>query len=160
MASALEAAHAEKVVHRDIKPQNILIDKDGEPYLTDFGLARLLDSPGTTQEGVFLGTPHYASPEQAKLIPTDERSDLYSLGLILFEMATGQRPFTGTSSEEILEMHRRAGVPDPVELRPDLPLPLAQVILCCLQKIPNGRYQSAAALRTALEELPLKNLRG
>ena len=75
-------------------------------------------------------------------------------------MATGQRPFRGDSSEEILEMHRRASVPDPAELRPDIPLPLARVILCCLQKIPDGRYQSAAALRAALEEVPLRDLRG
>jgi serine/threonine-protein kinase len=151
IASAVQAAHDHKVIHRDIKPQNILIDRDGEPYLTDFGLARLLDAPGTTQEGVFLGTPWYASPEQANLRAADERSDVYALGLVLYEMATGRRPFRSDSSEEVLEMHRRSSVPDPSDSRPGLPRALCEVILCCLQKAPEGRYQSAAILRSKLE---------
>lgn len=153
LASALEAAHAERIVHRDIKPQNILIDQRGEPFLSDFGLARLLDSPGTTRSGAFLGTPQYASPEQARMLPADERSDLYSLGLVLFEMATGRRPFVADTSEEILDLHRSAAPPDPSECRPEIPRPLADAILRCLRKAPADRFQSARALRLALEKL-------
>ncbi len=153
LASALEAAHAQKVIHRDIKPQNILIDERGDPYLTDFGLARLLDVPGTTQAGVFLGTPQYASPEQARLHSTDERSDVYSLGLVLYEMATGRRPFLADSSEKILELHQSAPVPDPRECRPEIPAALAELINRCLEKEPARRPQSARTLRLALEEL-------
>src|SRR5262249_50693540 len=93
IASALEALHVRKIIHRDVKPQNVLLDDRGEPYLADFGLARLLDAPGMTESGVFLGTPDYASPEQASRRSTDERSHLYSLGGMMFEMATGRRPF-------------------------------------------------------------------
>jgi hypothetical protein len=153
IAFALEAAHAQKVIHRDIKPQNILLDKQGEPYLTDFGLARLLTAPGMTRSGVFLGTPDYASPEQAGLKPTDERSDLYSLGVVLFELATGKKPFIADSSRRILEMHCDEPPPDPQSLRPSIPADLKKVILQSLEKNPDRRYQSARALRRALDEV-------
>lgn len=150
IASALEAAHARKIIHRDIKPHNILIDQGGEPYLLDFGLARLLSSPGMTRSGVFIGTPDYASPEQANAFPPDERSDLYSLGVVMYEMATGRRPFAG-SGREVLDLHRSASPPDPAGIRPDLPRPLSGIILSCLEKRLEDRIQSARRLRQSLE---------
>ncbi len=153
MASALEALHARKIIHRDVKPQNVLLDGRGEPYLADFGLARLLDAPGMTESGVFLGTPDYASPEQAMRQPGDERSDLYSLGIVMFEMATGKRPFTADSREKVLQMQMTATPPLPRALRADLPDALSAIILRCLEKDPARRYQNARSLRNALEGL-------
>ncbi|MCP3980513.1 MAG: protein kinase [bacterium] len=153
LADALAAAHSNRVLHRDIKPQNILVDKTGEPYLTDFGLARLVGDPGMTRHGVFVGTPDYASPEQAEFKPLDERSDIYSLGLILFELATGRRPFKAASTNEVLEMHRNATPPDPLDLRPALRPELARIIRRCMQKDRDERYQSAAVLLRELSVL-------
>jgi protein kinase-like protein/AAA domain-containing protein len=151
LASALEAAHARNVIHRDIKPQNILIDEGGEPHLADFGLARVTDSPSVTMEGTFLGTPYYASPEQASLRPTDARSDIYSLGIVLYEMATGRPPFRAQSSEEVLRLHREARPKDLLELRPEVGARLAEAIQRCIEKEPARRFQSASGLRMALE---------
>ena len=153
LASALEAAHAQKIIHRDVKPGNILMGEGDEPYLADFGLARLTLEPGLTQAGVFLGTPDYASPEQAKLLPPDERSDLYSLGVVLFEMITGRRPFIGESVHEVLQMHREELPPNPGNLREGIPFSMSTVILRCLEKDAGQRYQSAARLKLALESL-------
>jgi hypothetical protein len=153
LAGALEALHAAEILHRDIKPHNILIDSRDEPYLTDFGLVRLVGSGGMTRDGVFLGTPNYASPEQAGLEELDRRSDIYSLGLIIFEMATGQRPFDGRSAEEVLTLHRSAMLPEPSRLRPDLPEGLSSLIKRCLEKQRDRRYDSASALRSALDAL-------
>ncbi len=151
LTSALQAAHALQVVHRDIKPANILLDGRGEPYIVDFGLARLIDSPGMTHPGAFLGTPAYASPEQVEKRPADSRTDLYSLGVVLFEMATGQRPFTADTVPEILEKHRRVAPPDPRSLRADLPDRLREVILRCLAKRPENRFQSASEVLATLD---------
>jgi hypothetical protein len=151
LASALEAAHTQNIIHRDIKPSNILMGEGDEPYLADFGLARLMLEPGLTQAGVFLGTPDYASPEQARLLPPDERSDLYSLGVVLFEMITGRRPFVSESVQEVLQMHREQVPPDPSSLREDIPLSVSTVILRCLEKDAGQRYESAARLQMALE---------
>ncbi len=153
LASALEAAHTHNVLHRDIKPQNVLLDRSGEPLVTDFGLARLLEGPGVTTAGVFLGTPNYVSPEQARLEPLDGRSDLYSLGVVLFEMATGRCPFRGESASEVLEMHRNQPPPDPRDFVPDLSSELAALISRCLKKHREQRIASAAELRQTLEHL-------
>jgi serine/threonine-protein kinase len=153
LASALNALHTKDVLHRDVKPQNIMIDRSHEPYLTDFGLVRLLGDQGMTRDGVFLGTPNYASPEQAGLKKIDQRSDLYALGLIIYEMATARRTFTADSAGEILEFHREKAPPDPRELRPDLPEELAELILRCLEKDPARRYPTAAVLGDALESI-------
>ncbi len=153
LASALEAAHGKKVLHRDIKPGNILLNEDREPFLTDFGVARILGQPGITRGGVFLGTPNYASPEQAKLLPLDERSDLYALGVVIFEMVTGRRPFVADTSKQVLEMHKNTTPPDPRELQKDIPVELSQCILRCLEKDPSLRFANASALREALETL-------
>jgi DNA-binding MarR family transcriptional regulator len=153
LASALEAAHASGVVHRDIKPENILIDGAGTPLLTDFGLARLQDRAGMTMSGVFVGTPYYASPEQARLLPADELSDLYSLGVVMFEMATARRPFVADSVQEVLRLHVSAPPPDLRGLRDDVPGTLSKIILRCMEKEPRHRYPDAAALRGALERM-------
>jgi len=153
LASALEALHRAGVLHRDIKPHNILLDRSGAPYLVDFGLARLMGQPGITRSGIFLGTPDYASPEQAELGDLDERSDVYSLGVVLFEMATGRRPFRGKTAREVLELHRSTPPPRPEELNPAVSGPLSRVILRCLEKHPERRYANATALHAALRAL-------
>ena len=153
LTSALEAAHSCDILHRDIKPENILIDADGEPYLADFGLARLLSAPGITSNGIFLGTPYYCSPEQACMAALDEKSDIYSLGLVLYEMVLGQKPFTAKTSAEVLEMHREQRPPDPCQIAPGTPRLLADLILRCLEKDPQNRYQCARDLLSALESL-------
>jgi predicted Ser/Thr protein kinase len=150
IASALETAHGQGVLHRDIKPQNILLDSRREPLVTDFGLARRTEGPGITTAGMFLGTPNYVSPEQATMLPLDERSDIYALGVVLFEMATGRRPFRGETVAEILEMHRSVPAPDPREVEPGVSAQLASVIARCLRKEPGGRYTTAGDLRQAL----------
>jgi tRNA A-37 threonylcarbamoyl transferase component Bud32 len=153
LAEALESAHALHVLHRDLKPANILVNPAGEPCITDFGLARLLGDPGTTFEGTFLGTPAYASPEQADGLPVDERSDLYSLGVILFEMLTGRRPFLGDSCADVLELQRRADPPDPRTVRRDCSPELSRLVLRCLAKSRNLRPASAAELANCLRQL-------
>jgi serine/threonine-protein kinase len=143
------------VLHRDVKPQNILLDRQGVPYLTDFGLVRLLDQPGTTRAGVFVGTPHYASPEQAEMRELDVRSDIYSLGLVVFEMATGRQPFQGESTREVLDARLRNRPPAPDSLRGDLPEPLSRLIQRCLEKETDRRFDSAEELLSALERIDL-----
>jgi len=153
IASALQAAHAVRVLHRDIKPSNVLLDEAGEPHLSDFGLARLVGDASLTSHGTFLGTPDYASPEQAATLPLDERSDLYSLGVLLFELVTGRRPFVSTAAVDVLTQHRSAPPPDPRTLRPEVPPDLAELVLRCLEKDPPRRFRSAGDLRLALERL-------
>ncbi|MBI2837849.1 MAG: serine/threonine protein kinase [Acidobacteria bacterium] len=150
VTGALQAAHRQRLLHRDVKPSNIIFDEEGAPFLTDFGLARLVGAPGLTQQCMFIGTPHYASPEQGALKPLDHRSDLYSLGVVLFEMATGALPFASESAPEQLRMHQSSPPPDPRSLRPALPEPLTRTILRLLEKDPARRYPDADAL---LEDL-------
>ena len=153
IASALEAAHDHKILHRDIKPSNILLDRSGEPKLTDFGLARQLDDPHITNPGMFLGTPDYVSPEQASAKPVDGRTDLYSLGVVLFEMATGRRPFEGESIQAVLQKHRTEIPPSPRDLRPEISVEFSDLILGCLEKNPERRISSARELRTRLQSM-------
>jgi hypothetical protein len=153
LSSALAAAHSRSVLHRDIKPGNILMDDDGEPYLADFGLARLIGEQGLTQQGMFVGTPHYASPEQITLDPLDERSDIYALGLVIFEMATGRRPFEAETVAEILAMQRSTPAPDPTAISPGIPGELAAITLRCLVKDPADRIANARELEDALRRV-------
>ena len=129
------------------------MDEEGEPFLADFGLARLIGEHGPTQHGVFVGTPHYCSPEQVALDELDERSDIYALGLVIFEMATGRRPFEAETVAEILAMQRSSPPPDPTTISPGIPGELAAITLRCLAKDPSDRIASAGELEAALRRI-------
>ncbi len=148
LCSALEAAHSEGIVHRDLKPQNVLIDRDENAYISDFGLAKTLEAGAQemTHTGQILGTPRYMSPEQAQGKTVDARSDLYSLGLMLFEMATGTCPFKGDSFAELMLQRIQEKPKNPKSLNPEVPDYLARVILRCLEADPERRYQSASEI--------------
>ena len=150
---ALEAAHNEGVVHRDLKPQNILIDATDTPYVSDFGLAKSLESEITmmTRTGQILGTPRYMSPEQVEAQNVDHQSDLYSLGIIMYEMFTGQMPFRGESTMQLLYQRVNASPIDPRRVCPDLPQYLANIVLKCLEKDVTKRYNSAREILADLE---------
>ena len=151
--AALDAAHAEGVVHRDLKPQNILIDQHDHIYVSDFGLAKSLESDlGMTQTGQFLGTPRYMSPEQAETKPVDHRSDLYAFGLILCELVTAHLPFEHAQSTMQMMYQRVHETPkDPKLLNRDLPEYLARIIQRCLERDVTLRYQSATELLADLD---------
>lgn len=153
LCGALEAAHAEGVVHRDLKPQNILVDAADNAYVSDFGLAKSLEAgaAGMTRAGEFLGTPRYMSPEQVEGGKLDHRSDLYSLGLILYEMATGDVPFTGDSTLQLMYQRVKDKPKNPKLVNPDLPDYLARIILRCLEKDANDRYQHARDILADLD---------
>jgi eukaryotic-like serine/threonine-protein kinase len=153
LAEALAAAHAEGVVHRDLKPQNILVGKDDHLYVSDFGLAKSFedDSVGVTRTGAFLGTPRYMSPEQVEGNPADQRSDIYSYGLILYEMVTGDVPFTGDSTLKLMYQRIQQIPKSPKLINPDLPDWFAGVVMRCLEKDPATRYQSATEILLDLQ---------
>lgn len=153
LCAALEAAHGEGVVHRDLKPQNILVDQADNIYVSDFGLAKSLEADvGMTRTGQFLGTPRYMSPEQAEGKQVDHRSDLYALGLILCEMLTGEIPFAPIDSALQVMLQRIQEKPrDPKEINPELPDHLARIIRRCLEKDLELRYQSAREVLSDLE---------
>jgi serine/threonine-protein kinase len=148
MARALEEAGARGIVHRDIKPDNVLIDSDGRVKVTDFGIARSTNAPGLTVAGGFVGTPAYAAPEQADG-EADQRSDIYSLGVTLYAMLTGRVPYEGRSTMDILIQHRTAPLPmGPLSHLPD---PVQNVVRRCLEKDPLDRYQNATELAGAID---------
>jgi len=153
LAGALAAAHAEDVVHRDLKPQNILVDVNDQVYIADFGLAKSYaeGAVGMTQTGAFLGTPRYMSPEQVEGKPTDGRSDLYSYGLILYEMLTGDVPFTGESTIKVMYQRIQERPKSPRSINPEVPAWLDRIIMRCLEKDPKDRYQSASDILTDLQ---------
>jgi eukaryotic-like serine/threonine-protein kinase len=145
LAAALAAAQAEGVIHRDLKPQNILVAKDDHLYVSDFGLARSFEETNIqmTRTGAFLGTPRYMSPEQVEGKPADMRSDIYAYGLILYEMVTGDVPFTGESTLKVMYQRIQEKPKSPKTLNPDLPNWFVQVIMRCLERDPTVRYQKA-----------------
>jgi len=151
IARGLQAAHARKLVHRDIKPQNVLIDGEGHAKVTDFGIARSLEAKGLTDTGRVMGTTDYVSPEQAMGEIVDERSDLYSLGVVLFEMLTGEVPFEAETQVAVAMKHVNEPLPDVFELRPGIPAAVAAVIDKATSKDPKRRYDSIAEMVADLE---------
>ncbi len=156
ICEGLAAAHKLGVVHRDLKASNIMIDKDGEVRIMDFGIARSIDSKKLTGEGKVVGTPQYMSPEQISGEELDRRSDIYSFGIILYEMLTGRVPFDGDTSLTIAYQHKNEPPPNPRDFNPQIPNTLSQVILKCMEKNREERYQSAEELFSELTKIEKK----
>ena len=156
MADALHYAHGRGVIHRDVKPANLMLSDDGRLCLTDFGLARVAQEPGMTVSGSFLGTPAYMSPEQiaAGRVQVDQRSDIYSLGAVLYEMLSLQRPFTGESRDEILNAIMTKDPRPPRRFNPRIPIDLETICQKAMEKDRDRRYQSAAEFASDLQAIP------
>jgi len=159
VCEGLAEAHELGVVHRDLKPQNIMMDEKSNAKVMDFGIARSVEAPGVTQSGVMIGTPDYMSPEQAEGEEADQRSDIYALGVILYEMVTGSVPFKGDTAFSVALKHKSKLPQDPKKLNPDISDELSRLILICMEKERERRYQTAETLRADLrnieEGLPL-----
>lgn len=164
IADAVSAAHERGITHRDLKPGNIMVGSDGRVKVLDFGLAKLMEDPTDpgvtslstqtlTKTGSALGTVTYMAPEQLKGKAPDQRADIFSLGIVLYQMASGQRPFRGETSAEVISSILRDAPPPVTELKLELPSHLGRIVKRCLEKNPNRRYQTAAELRNELEEL-------
>lgn len=151
VANGLDAAHKHHIVHRDIKPQNIIISKEGKVKVTDFGIAKVASS-STINSSSTMGSVHYISPEQARGGYSDERSDIYSLGITIFEMLTGTVPFDGDSTVAVAVQHIQDEIPAPSTVAADIPVSIDKIVLKCTQKKPDRRYQSAAELITDLKK--------
>src|SRR5512143_1873226 len=158
LAEALSYAHSHGIIHRDLKPANALVDEQGNIFLTDFGIAKLLESasPRLTQTDAIMGTPAYISPEQAKALPVDQRSDIYSLGIILYEMVTGRVPFVADTPLAVILKQISDPLPLPSAVKADIPESIERVILKALAKEPADRYSTVAeflaAWKRALED--------
>jgi serine/threonine-protein kinase len=151
VAAALDEAHKHEIVHRDVKPANILLDARGEPQLSDFGVARLADAASSlTRTGLHVGSPLYMSPEQWQGGGVDARADVYALGVIAFEMLTASAPFAADSPAAIMRLHLDGAIPSAASLRPELPPAVDDFFETALSKDPAQRFQSAGALATAL----------
>ena len=149
----LQAAYDAGVeVHRDIKPQNVLVAPDGTMKVTDFGIARAADFSGLTATGAIIGTPHYMSPEQARGERASSRSDIYAIGITLYQMLSGELPFIGDTPMAVLEKHRTANPKKVRQVRADVPKALESIIDRCLAKDPNRRYQTPRELAQALQQ--------
>jgi len=153
VCEGLAEAHRLGVVHRDLKLQNIMMDEEGNARIMDFGIARSLKAKGITGAGVMLGTPEYMSPEQAEVKEVDQRSDIYSLGVILYEMVTGRVPFEGETPLGIAMKHKNELPKDPREFNAQIPEDLGRVILTCMEKDKDKRYQSAGEVRSELDRV-------
>ncbi len=151
VANGMDAAHKHKIVHRDIKPQNIIISKEGKVKVTDFGIAKVASS-ATINTSASMGSVHYISPEQARGGYSDERSDIYSLGITLFEMLTGTVPFDGDSAVSVAVQHIQDSIPAPSQLVEGVPVSVDKIVLKCTQKKTDRRYQSASELIVDLKK--------
>lgn len=151
IASGLSAAHENRIIHRDIKPQNIIMSRDGKVKVTDFGIAKVADS--TTVTTTAAGTVHYISPEQARGGYSDERSDIYSLGITMYEMVTGRVPFEGETNVAVALMHIQSEITPPRQLESSIPVSFEKIILKCTQKKPERRYASARELIADLRKV-------
>jgi len=163
IARALEYAHQQSVIHRDVKPANILLTDAGQPMLSDFGVAKVLVSEGErsghlTGTGIGIGTPEYMAPEQVMGVPIDHRVDIYALGVVLFELVTGRRPFIADTPMAVAIKHITDPLPRPKDIIPDLPDEVERVLFKALAKKPEDRYQNAGDLASVLERLHIHNL--
>jgi serine/threonine-protein kinase len=151
IASALDYAHEQGVIHRDIKPQNILIDETNA-YLSDFGMVKsVFDTSGLTRKGTILGTPAYMSPEQCRSPAVDKRSDIYSLGVVVFELLTGKLPFDSNLSAGVMHMHMFVEPPTAASINPEIPAAICEVVNKALAKDPDARYQTAGEMAAAFK---------
>jgi eukaryotic-like serine/threonine-protein kinase len=157
VARGLGFAHEQGLIHRDVKPQNVILNGDGRAKVTDFGIARSLDVQGVTQSGAVLGTSNYIAPEQASGRPVDRTTDVYSLGVVLFELLTGEVPFPGESFVAVAMQHVSEPPPSVLEVRPDVPVRVARAVDQALEKDPAERFPTmdafAAELQACLAEL-------
>ncbi len=153
VCEGLAEAHELGVVHRDLKPQNIMIDEKGRAKIMDFGIARSVEAPGVTQTGVMIGTPDYISPEQAEGEEADQRADIYSLGVILYEMVTGSVPFKGDTALSVALKHRSKIAQEPKQINPDVSDELNKLILICMEKDRDLRHQTAAELLSDIQNI-------
>ena len=153
VCEGLAEAHSLGVMHRDLKPQNIMIDRDGNARIMDFGIARSIKEKGITGAGVMIGTPEYMSPEQAEAKEVDQRSDIYSLGIILYEVVTGRVPFEGDTPLSVAMKHKGEVPKDPRELNAQVPSDLSRVILKCMEKDKTNRYQTPEEILSELNKI-------
>lgn len=153
VAEALGYAHSRGMVHRDIKPANIMLDRDGRVVLTDFGIARIVSGPAMTTSGSMVGTPAYMSPEQGLGQPGDHRADIYSLGVVFYQLVTGVLPFQAETPIAVVLKHVNEPLPNPRTINPDIPLELEQIIMHALAKSPDDRYQDIEDMVADLDEL-------
>jgi serine/threonine-protein kinase len=149
VAEALDFAHGRGILHRDVKPANILVEAGDRPTLSDFGIARAAERTHLTGTGMVIGTPEYMSPEQALGKPVDHRTDLYALGVVLYEALGGRPPLSAPSTPALLYLHVHEPPPPLYELRPELPRALGEVLAKALAKEPDARHESAAELVAA-----------